>query len=174
MMKEQIKIDLTFLLGKNYNNYGVILTDHHPDIVFTKQSQAQPIESYLWYPIQLGQIPGTFDVYLQEKLGVTDPVEAKQMIHDWNTKFIPTVNIKKHFKVGKKRFAAIEDPDHPDMLIVFANYSDRPAFTELVHAGSGGYIWQRLSINGPISHAELKSKFCLRAKSERERFLDKW
>jgi len=173
-MKKQIKIDLTYLLGKNYTNYGVILTDKHPDIVFTKQSHAQPIVSFLWYPIELGQIPSTFDVYLKEKLAVTDPAEAQAIIQGWNVQHIPSVNIVKQFKVGKKRFAAIEDTDHPDMLVVLANYSDRPAYTKTVNAGCGGYIWQRLSQNGPISHAELKSKFCLNSKSESERFLDKW
>jgi len=173
-MKEQIKIDLTSLLGENYADYGVILTDHYPEVVFTKQSQTQPVESYLWYPIELGQIPNTFDVYFRVKLAVTDPAEAKQMIQDWNTKHIPIAGIVKQFKIGRKRFAAFEDPHNNGMLIILANYSDRPAYTETVKAGSGGYIWQRLPKNGSFSHADLKSKFCLKSISDRERFLDKW
>jgi len=173
-MKYQIKIDLTFLLGPNYNNYGAILAENHPQVVYQKGHNGLPMESYLWYPVELGPIPSTFTSYLREKLAVTDPAEARQMIHDWNTKYIPTVSIKKQFKIGKKRFTAIEYPDHPDMLIVMANYSDRPAHMETVHAGSGGYIWQKLPKAGPISHAELESKFCLRTKSEQDRFISNW
>jgi len=80
----------------------------------------------------------------------------------------------KQFKIDKKRFAAIENPEQQEMLIVLANYSDRPAHMKTVQAGSGGYIWQRLPKTGPISHAELKSKFCLRSKSEREQFIANW
>jgi len=173
-MNKQIKIDLTFLLGENYTDYGVILTDHHPEVVFTKQSQTQPVESYLWYPIELGQIPNTFTSYFREKLAVPDPAEAQQIIHDWNTKHIPSVNIVKQFKIGKNRFAAIEEPEHPEMLMVLANYSDRPAGMKTVRAGRGGYIWQRQPKTGSITHTDLQSKFCLRSKPERKRFLDKW
>jgi len=173
-MNKQIKIDLTYLLGKNYTNYGAILTDNHPDIVFTRQSQARPIESYLWYPIELGQIPHTFTEYFREKLAVTSASEAKQIILDWNTNFLSSVKIMKQFKVGKKRFAAIENPEQTDMLIVLANYSDRPAHMKTAQAGRGGYIWQRLPINSRVTHSDLQSKFCLRSKSERERFLDRW
>jgi len=170
-MNYNYKINLTHLLGPNYKNYGAILVEKHPQVVHQKGHNGLPIESYLWYPIELGQIPNTFTEYFREKLAVTNPVEAKQIIQDWNTKHIPIAGIVKQFKVGRKRFVAINDPNNSDMLIVLANYSDRPAYTEAVHTGSGGYIWQRLSKNGPITHADLKSKFCLRTKSERERFL---
>lgn len=173
-MNYNINIDLTHLLGKNYNNYGAILAENHPQVVYQKGHTGLPIESYLWYPIELGQIPNTFTSYLREKLGVTDPAESRAIIQAWNGQHIPSVNIVKQFKIGKKRFAVIEDHDNLDMLIVMANYSDRPAHVKTVKAGSGGYIWQRLPKNGPISHAELKSKFCLRSISERERFLDQW
>jgi len=173
-MYNNFKIDLTYLLGKNYNNYGAILAENHPQVVYQKGHNGLPIESYLWYPIELGPIPSTFTTYLREKLAVTSASDAQAIIHDWNTQQLPAVSIVKKFKIGRKRFTAIEDTEHPDMLIVLANYSDRPAHMETVHAGSGGYIWQRLSKNGPVSHVELKSKFCLRSKAERERFLDKW
>ena len=173
-MNYNYKINLKHLLGPNYKNYGVILSDHHPDVVFTHQRHARPIVSYLWYPVELGQIPKTFDVYLREKLAVTDPVEAQAIIQAWNVQHIPSVNIVKQFKVGKKQFAAIKDPGNSDMLIVLANYSDRPACMETVHAGRGGYIWQRLPKAGPISHAELEFKFCLRSNSERQRFIANW
>ena len=41
-----------------------------------------PIKSYLWYPIELGRIPETYEAYLQEKLAVTDPTEAQLIIKD--------------------------------------------------------------------------------------------
>jgi len=173
-MNYNYKINLTHLLGKNYNNYGVIIVENHPQVAYQKGHNGLPIVSYLWYPIELGQIPDTFTEYFREKLGVTDQAEAKQMIHDWNTKYIPIAGIVKQFKIGRKRFAAFEGPRNSGMLIVMANYSDRPAHMETVNAGRGGYIWQRLPKAGPISHAELESKFCLRTKSERDRFIANW
>ena len=177
-MNYNYKINLTHLLGPNYNNYGVIIVEKHPQVIYQKGHNGLPIVSYLWYPIELDQIPDTYDEYFQKKLAVTDPVEAKQMINDWNTKDIDRVRIIKQFNIGKKWFVVIKDKNNSRKLIVLANYSDRPAYTETVKAGSGGYIWQRLP-NGALAncqstHDELNRKFCLKTKSERDRFIHKW
>ena len=173
-MNYQLKIDLTHLLGQKYTNYGVILTENHPQIKYLKGHNGPQIVSYLWYPIELGQIHNSYDVYLREKLAVTNPAEAQRIISNWNSRYVPTSRIVKQFKIGRKRFTVIDEPNNSGMLIVLANYADRPSYTETGHAGSVGYIWQRLSINNPTIHAELKSKFCLRSISECERFLKKW
>jgi len=72
-MNYNYKIDLTFLLGNNYKYYGAILAEKHPDITYQKGHNGLPIVSYLWYPVELGQIPDTFTEYFRKKLAVTDP-----------------------------------------------------------------------------------------------------
>jgi len=59
---------------------GAFLVEKRPEVEFLYPSQVKPIESYLWYPIELGQIPETYSMYLREKLAITDPVEAKLAI----------------------------------------------------------------------------------------------
>jgi len=178
MINQQIKIDLTRLLGPNYNNYGAILSENHPQVAYQKGHNGPPLVSYLWYPIELGQIPNTFTKYFREKLAVTNTSEALQIINDWNTKYIPTARIVKQFKIGNKQFTAIADPSKSENLIVLANYSDRPAYTETVHAGSGGYLWQYMAegqlSNTPETHNMLVKKFGLRLKSERDQFIRNW
>ena len=178
MINQQIKIDLSRLLGPNYNTYGAILSENHPQVAYQKGHNGPPLVSYLWYPIELGQIPNTFTKYFREKLAVTNTSEALQIINDWNTKYIPTARIVKQFKIGNKQFTAIADPSKSENLIVLANYSDRPAYTETVHAGSGGYIWQRLPAgqlrNDLTTHGVLRTKLCLKLMSERDRFTQNW
>jgi len=171
------KINLTHLLGDNYNNYGVIITEHHPEIIFKDPKHNRPIESYLWYPIELGQIPNTFTDYFREKLGVTDPINAQQIIVDWNTKPLLTSTIQKQINIGKKRFIAINSV-WSDMLIVLTNYYDRPKHYKTIHAGRGGYLWQYMAegqlSNTPQTHNMLVKKFGLRLKSERDQFIRNW
>ena len=178
MMNYNYNINLSHLLGPNYHNYGAILAEKHPQVVYQKGHNGLQIISYLWYPIELGQIPNTFTKYFQEKLAVTDPTEAKQMIHDWNIKYLPTAPVLKQFNIGKKRFSVIKDPNNIDQLIVLANYADRPAGFNEVKAGSGGYIWQKLPnsnlTDDLTTHGVLKTKFNLRLKVERDRFIDLW
>jgi len=173
-MKYQLKIDLTHLLGPNYNSYGVTMTENYPEVV----SSGLPVISYLWYPIEFGQIPYTYEGYFKEKLAVTDPAEAKQMINAWNSAYIPEANAVSEFKIGKKRYSIVEDPHNADQLIILANYADRPARAKIGYAGSGGYLWQRLPNqrlhNDLTTHGVLKTKFNLRLKSERDRFINHW
>jgi len=64
----------------NHSGYGVILSEHYPEVVFEKNAIACPVESYLWYPIKLEQIPNTFTEYFREKLAITDPAESVNLI----------------------------------------------------------------------------------------------
>lgn len=173
-MNKQLEIIGIDYLNPNFKGYGAILTDHNPEIIFQDPKHIRPIESYLWYPIELGQIPNTFTSYFREKLGVTDPVESQQMISDWNTKPLLTAAIQKQLKIGKKRFIMVSDP----MGSVLTNYSDRPKNYKTVHAGSGGYIWQYLKVcqlsDTHTTHMMLLNRFGLRLKSERDRFIRSW
>ena len=81
-MKYQLILKNMEYLEPRSAAYGAMLVEKQPDVEFLYPSQIKPVESYLWYPIELGQIPETYGAYLQEKLAVTDPVEAQLIIND--------------------------------------------------------------------------------------------
>ncbi|MCH8272321.1 MAG: hypothetical protein IIB41_03595, partial [Candidatus Marinimicrobia bacterium] len=60
--------------------YGVILAEKHPEVVFRSSNVKQTVDTYLWYPYELNIHPSTFVEYHKEKLAITDPGEALHLI----------------------------------------------------------------------------------------------
>jgi len=177
-MQYQLKIKNLDYLKPSFAGFGAILVEKNPDVEFTKPRHTRPIESYLWYPIELGPIPTTFTSYFREKLAVTDPVEAQQIITDWNTKQISPVTPMRKFKIDDKRFLVLEGVPGIDGQIVITNYMDRPKHRTFIYAGSGGYLWNYLASgklpNTPATHDMLLVGMGLKYKRERDQFIKKW
>jgi len=170
-MHYQLKIKDLDYLKNSFAGFGALLVEKNPDVEFTSPCYVRPIESYLWYPIDLPPIPNVFDDYLHEKLAVTDPVEAQYLIDNWNTKFIKSVKSKRQFNIGKKRFLEFNSN------IVMTNYYDRPGYIKAINAGSG-YLWwymPKIKLNDdPGTHEFLSKSFGLYTKYERNQFIKKW
>lgn len=74
------KIQNLDVILPNHAGYGVILSEHHPDVVFEKNAIGFHVDSYLWYPIILEKLPHSFTDFFCEKLGITDPMESERLI----------------------------------------------------------------------------------------------
>jgi len=177
-MYKNIKLDLAHLLGTNYKNYNAILTDHHPEITWEKPKDKRPIITYLWYPIKMENQPPTFSEYLREKLGVINSAEARRITNDWNNKPLLIPTVIKEFTVGQIQFAVLKIPGIKKRYAVLGNQMDRPKNYYSVGIGGGGYVWQTLPkgklINDPVTQGDLRMKFGLRLKADRDSFIKKW
>lgn len=166
------------MLGKNYKNFGLIMTDHHPEITWNKPKDKRPVITNLWYPIKMEHQPPTFSDYLREKLGVTNPAEARRITNGWNNKPLVVPTIKKEFTVGTIQFAVLKVPGIIKRYAVLGTHMDRPKNYYSVGIGGGGYVWQTLPkgklINDPVTQGDLRVRFGLRLKVDRNSFIKKW
>ena len=133
-MHYQLEINNIDYLKSSFAGYGALLVENNPSIVWTSPAYERPLESFLWYPIELGDIPCTFEDYIKEKLAETDHDEAQYLIYNWNNKHIKQVNPKRQFEIGDKRFLELKSN------IVLTSYCDLPAHRNTINAGSG-YLW---------------------------------
>ena len=177
-MNYNIKLDLTHLLGPKYKKYNVILTDHHPVITWNKPKYKRPVITNLWYPIKMEHQTPMFSDYLREKLGVTNPAEAKQIINDLKNQPLIIPSIKKEFTIGQIHFTVLKIPALKELLAVLGTHTDRPKHYYSVGIGGGGYVWQTLPkdklFNDSVTQADLRIRFGLRLKSDRDSFIKKW
>jgi len=177
-MYKNIKIDLTHLLGKKYKNYGVILTDHHPEITWNKPKYKRRVITNLWYPIKMEYQPPTFCDFLREKLGVIKTAEARRITRSWNTKPLVIPTVIKEFTVGQIHFTVLKVPGIKKRYAVLGTHMDRPKNYYSVGIGGGGYVWQTLPkgklINDPVTQGDLRIGFGLRLQIDRDSFIKKW
>jgi len=174
-MHYQLNIKNLDYLKPSFAGDNSILTEKHPEVEFTKSHHVRLIKSYLWYPIKITPI---FDDYLRQKLAVTDPAEAQQIINQWNTKQVYQVKPVRKFKIRDKRFLVLEGVPGSGGQIVLTNYMDRPKHRTFIYAGSGGYLWNYLASgklpNTTATHDMLLAKFGLSYKKDRNKFIKKW
>ena len=177
-----LKIKNLDLILPNHNGYGVILSEHHPDVKFTKQRWARPILSYLWYPIELGKIPNTFTDYFREKLGITDLQESIKSVKNWNAivarKTLPQKTLFAHFNIGMKQFGLLKDDPNDGSITVLTNYFNLPKHRLIIKARIGGYVWQYLP-NSILSDSQsdrdvLAYRLGLYLKGNQTQFIKKW
>jgi hypothetical protein len=160
---------MSYLFQRDYTAYGAIAVDNHPNIEFKGPKQAHNISSFLWYPFNINvNISGTGSPdYLEEKLAVVSQTDAAAIHQDWNTNPKPMKSTYKEFNIGWKRFVIIKEPKE---YYVLTNYMHRPAYWKRVEEGSGGYIFQVISENMPLSDKFLIEGLCLRTQRERDKF----
>ena len=161
-MNYNIKLDLTHLLGPKYKKYNVILTDHHPVITWNKPKYKRPVITNLWYPIKMEHQTPMFSDYLREKLGVTNPAEAKQIINDLKNQPLIIPSIKKEFTIGQIHFTVLKIPALKECFAILGTHMDRPIHYYSVGIGGGGYVCPTLPkvklFNDAVTHTDIRIK----------------
>jgi hypothetical protein len=156
-------------------DYGVILSETHPEVVF-KRGRQRSVDGYLWYNFKLEEQPSTFTSYYAEKLAIVDSSIALMGINNWNQEILFSAMDVKRFDrilcIGKKRFGIIHT-ENPHKSIVMMNTNVRYPWQVTINAGRGGYPWTYLNSRRKPTDLELKGHFNLN-KYRRERFKDLW
>lgn len=168
-MNEQFNFDMRYLFQRDHSNCAALAVDNHPNIEFKGPKRARKIGSYLWYPFNLNvDISGTGSPdYLEAKLAVVNQADAALIHQDWVTNPKPTKNIHKKFYIGFKKFIIIKEPKE---YYVLTNYMHRPAYWKEVKEGRGGYVFQAIPHNMPLTDAFLIEGLCLSTQRERDKF----
>ena len=126
-------------------NYGVILVEKHPEVQFTSRNVNQTVDSYLWYHYEIGVHPSDFVDFHREKLAITDPVEAQDLINQWNTEFqnnkLKKVKFSDIIPIADINFGIIKLPKS-DKYIVMMNRAVKIPHQKSKKSGSGGYGWK--------------------------------
>jgi len=140
-MKNMYKIIKITGLGKlltpNYEEFPIILIEKSAEANIPHPWD----DYYLWYIFQPQEMISTYDEFLNEKLTVTDMVQAKRIIKDFNKKFreddIPALEFEPSRKRRSKTLII------PDLgRIVMHDHGVHPKTGVNYGAGRGGYLWK--------------------------------
>ena len=156
--------------------YGVILAEKHPEVVFRSSNVKQTVDTYLWYPYKLDLQLSTFVEYHNEKLAITDPGEALHLIDQWNDEIyksgLQPEKFSRVLKIGGIKLGVIDIPK-TNRSIVMRIGGVRFPYQKTIHAGRGGNVWQYLEPVIKPTHQVLQEKFNLN-KTQRDKFIKIW
>ncbi len=156
-------------------DYGVILSETHPEVEFITKKQ-WAVDAYLWYNFQLEPQENTFTDYYREKLGITNVNIALREIDKWNDEVsknkLTTRMFNKIIDLGDIKFGVLHRRDS-NKSIVMMNSPFRYPRQKTVYAGYGGYLWQYLDPLSSPSDTELKRYFNL-SSTQRRSFRNQW
>jgi hypothetical protein len=100
---------------------------------------------FLYYPIRCAELPSTYSIHFEEKLGITDSDEATQLIQTWNRTFkngFRSVKFAAVFRTFQMKFGVLVNPDNDHEVLIFGSYSPHtPQDGYTVGPGRGGYAW---------------------------------